>query len=29
VLGHGRVVFEGTPQALLDDAAVRAEWLHV
>ena len=29
VLGHGRVVFEGTPQALLDNAAVRAEWLLV
>jgi branched-chain amino acid transport system ATP-binding protein len=29
VLGHGRVVFEGTPQALLDDAAVCAEWLLV
>jgi branched-chain amino acid transport system ATP-binding protein len=29
VLGHGRVVFEGSPQALLDDAAVCAEWLLV
>lgn len=29
VLGDGKVVFEGTPQALLDNAAVRAEWLLV
>lgn len=29
VLGHGRVVFEGTPRALLDDAAVCAGWLLV
>jgi branched-chain amino acid transport system ATP-binding protein len=29
VLGHGRVVFEGTPAELLNDATVRAEWLHV
>lgn len=29
VLGHGRVVFEGTPRALLDNAVVRAEWLLV
>jgi branched-chain amino acid transport system ATP-binding protein len=29
VMGHGRVVFEGTPQALRDNAAVRKEWLEV
>lgn len=29
VMGHGRVVFEGTPDALQDDADVRREWLEV
>ena len=29
VMGHGRVVFEGTPAALAADAAVRREWLEV
>ena len=29
VMGHGRVVFEGTPAALKADAAVRKEWLEV
>ena len=29
VMGHGRVVFEGTPAALKGDAAVRKEWLEV
>jgi branched-chain amino acid transport system ATP-binding protein len=29
VMGHGHMVFEGTPQQLLDDAAVRKEWLEV
>ena len=29
VMGHGRVVFEGTPAALKADAAVRREWLEV
>jgi branched-chain amino acid transport system ATP-binding protein len=29
VMGHGRVVFEGTPAALEADAAVRKEWLEV
>jgi len=29
VMGHGRVVFEGTPQALQDEADVRREWLEV
>jgi branched-chain amino acid transport system ATP-binding protein len=29
VMGHGRIVFEGAPQALADDHAVRREWLEV
>ena len=29
VMGHGRVVFEGTPAALKADASVRKEWLEV
>jgi branched-chain amino acid transport system ATP-binding protein len=29
VMGHGRIVFEGTPQQLRADAAVRREWLEV
>lgn len=29
VMGHGEIVFEGTPQALLDAPEVRAEWLEV
>ncbi len=29
VMGHGHVVFEGTPAALKADAAVRREWLEV
>jgi len=29
VMGHGRIVFEGTPAALAADAAVRKEWLEV
>jgi len=29
VMGHGHVVFEGTPEALKTDAAVRREWLEV
>ena len=29
VMGHGRVVFEGTPADLKADAAVRKEWLEV
>lgn len=29
VMGHGRIVFEGTPQALRADEAVRREWLEV
>ncbi len=29
VMGHGSIVFEGTPSALRADAAVRKEWLEV
>ena len=29
VMGHGRIVFEGTPQALADTPAIRREWLEV
>jgi branched-chain amino acid transport system ATP-binding protein len=29
VMGHGEVVFEGTPDALRADAAIRKEWLEV
>ena len=29
VMGHGRVVFEGTPKAFAADATVRREWLEV
>jgi branched-chain amino acid transport system ATP-binding protein len=29
VMGHGRIVFEGTPDALRSDAYVRKEWLEV
>ncbi|HET6184416.1 MAG TPA: ABC transporter ATP-binding protein [Acetobacteraceae bacterium] len=29
VMGHGRIVFEGTPEALRADAAIRREWLEV
>ena len=29
VMGHGRIVFEGTPAALAADAGVRREWLEV
>ena len=29
VMGHGRVVLEGTPAALAADATVRREWLEV
>lgn len=29
VMGHGKIVFEGTPQALQADAAIRQEWLGV
>lgn len=29
VMGHGQMVFEGTPAALTADAAVRKEWLEV
>ena len=29
IMGHGRVVFEGTPDQLKSDSAVRQEWLEV
>ncbi|MBI3526170.1 MAG: ABC transporter ATP-binding protein [Betaproteobacteria bacterium] len=29
VMGHGRIVFEGTPQEFGNDAALRKEWLEV
>jgi len=29
VMGHGRVVFEGTPAELRANVAVRKEWLEV
>jgi branched-chain amino acid transport system ATP-binding protein len=29
VMGHGQIVFEGTPQDLKADDAVRKEWLEV
>jgi branched-chain amino acid transport system ATP-binding protein len=29
VMGHGRIVFEGTARDLRDDAAMRKEWLEV
>jgi branched-chain amino acid transport system ATP-binding protein len=29
VMGHGAIVFEGTPAALLGDAEIRKEWLEV
>jgi branched-chain amino acid transport system ATP-binding protein len=29
VMGHGRIVFEGTPAELKADEAVRKEWLEV
>jgi branched-chain amino acid transport system ATP-binding protein len=28
-MGHGAIVFEGTPAALRADAGVRKEWLEV
>jgi branched-chain amino acid transport system ATP-binding protein len=29
VMGHGRIVFEGTPEELKANASVRKEWLEV
>jgi len=29
VMGHGRIVFEGTPRDLTANEAVRKEWLEV
>jgi branched-chain amino acid transport system ATP-binding protein len=28
-MGHGRIVFEGTPSDLTNNASVRKEWLEV
>jgi len=28
-MGHGRIVFEGTPQALMADQKLVSEWLAV
>jgi len=28
-MGHGAIVYEGSPQALRGEAAVRKEWLEV
>jgi branched-chain amino acid transport system ATP-binding protein len=29
VMGHGQIVFEGTPEDLRNNEAVRKEWLEV
>jgi len=29
VMGHGQIVFEGTPEELRADDAIRKEWLEV
>ena len=29
VMGHGRIVFEGRPEDLTANAAIRKEWLEV
>jgi branched-chain amino acid transport system ATP-binding protein len=29
VMGHGRIVFEGKPRDVREDAAMRKEWLEV
>ena len=29
VMGHGRIVFDGTPDSLRADAGIRQEWLEV
>jgi branched-chain amino acid transport system ATP-binding protein len=29
VMGHGSIVFDGTPEALRQDATTRKEWLEV
>ena len=29
VMGHGRVVFEGTPEELKSNGDIRAQWLEV
>jgi branched-chain amino acid transport system ATP-binding protein len=29
VMGHGRIVFEGTPGELAANSAIRKEWLEI
>ena len=29
IMGHGQIVFEGTPEDLTTDQAIRKEWLEV
>jgi branched-chain amino acid transport system ATP-binding protein len=29
VMGHGRIVFEGTPRDVRENATMRKEWLEV
>ena len=29
VMGHGSIVFDGTPEALRQNASIRKEWLEV
>ena len=29
IMGHGEIVFEGTPDDLKEDASIRKEWLEV
>jgi len=29
VMGHGKIVYEGTPQSLIEADDIRAEWLEV
>ena len=29
VMGHGSIVFDGTPQSLRDNSEIRKEWLEV
>ncbi len=29
IMGHGRIVFEGTPEDLKNDLSIRKEWLEV
>jgi len=29
IMGHGQIVFEGTPDDLISDESIRKEWLEV